>query len=244
MRFYGGAMQASVPDAPGGGAPRPLLLVEDDPAMAASLLRALSAEGYEVTWVGTGPDALIAFGERRFAVAVVDVMLPAMTGFEVTRRIRSGGGTLPILLLTARDAVDDRVKGLDAGADDYLTKPFSFDELAARLRALLRRDAADAWIRTEFGDVVLDAESRRATIAGRAVAFSPNEFQLLRELLVHPERAASVPMLLEAVWGSAAYLDPNIVHQYVSAVRRKLAGAGSTVSIVTQRGSGYRAVIA
>lgn len=219
--------------------PRALLLVEDDPEMAASLVRALADEGYETSWVANGPDGLIAASAREFSAAIVDVMLPAMTGFEVTRRIRATGSTVPILLLTARDAVDDRVKGLDSGADDYLTKPFSFEELAARLRALLRRDPPGARTRIEFGDVVLDSETRRAVVAGREVALSPNEFLLLRQLIVLAGRPASVPALLDAVWGTTTHIDPNVVHQYVSAVRRKLAGAGSSVTIVTERGSGY-----
>ena len=219
---------------------RAILIVEDDPQMGAALEQGLGDEGYRTTLLGTGVDALVELAAHPYAAAVVDVGLPAMSGFEVARRIRDSGSTMPVLLLTARDAIDDRVKGLDAGADDYLTKPFSFAELAARLRALLRRDPAELWLRAEFGDVLLDSQTRRMTVAGRPVALSPNEFVVLRLLVAHPGEVFPVSALLDRVWGSSENIDPNVVHQYISALRKKLERAGSSTAIVTVRGEGYR----
>jgi two-component system OmpR family response regulator len=211
--------------------------------MGPALERGIRAEGYDTVLVVNGVDALISATSDHFALAVIDVMLPGMSGFEVCRRIRQSGSTIPLLLLTARDAVDDRVAGLDAGADDYLTKPFSFAELAARMRALIRRDPAGQWIHVTAGDLTLDSQSRKGHIGGHSLALSPNEFVLLRELVTHLGAPVSRPEILEAVWGSAAHIDPNIVDQYISALRKKLAARESNVSILTVRGVGYRAVI-
>ncbi len=218
-----------------------ILIVEDDVEMGLALQRGIQAEGYEVVLVDNGVAALISVANRQFSAAIVDVMLPRMSGFEISRRVRETGSTLPILLLTARDAIDDRVNGLDSGADDYLTKPFSFAELTARIRALLRRDPADQWVKTSAGDLTLDSQTRKADVAGSPLSLSPNEFLLLRALITQLERTVTRRELLEAVWGSAEHIDENIVEQYVSALRKKLAVRGSTVEIVTVRGSGYKA---
>jgi len=220
---------------------RSILIVEDDKKLGPALLRGIEAEGYHVVLVDNGVDALIAVTNRQFSAAVVDVMLPAMSGFEITRRIRETGSTLPVLLLTARDAVDDRVTGLDAGADDYLTKPFSFSELAARLRALLRRDPSELWVKVTGGDITLDSQSRKGFVNGHMIALSPIEFVFLRTLLVRDRHPVTRAEILATVWGGGENIDPNVVDQYVGALRKKLAAAASSVSIATVRTVGYRA---
>ena len=218
---------------------RAVIIVEDDPEMGQVLKRGIAAQDYTTTLVTDGVAALIQISQHQFAAAVIDVMLPGMSGFEVCRRMRESGSTVPVLLLTARDGIDDRVFGLDSGADDYLTKPFSFDELAARLRALMRRDAAEQWALVSFGNITLDAQTRRALVGDGQMALSPNEFLMLKLLLSQPDRTVSRPEILDFVWGSP-HVDQNIVDQYVSTLRKKLAAQSSSVSIVTIRGVGYQ----
>ncbi|TFB47769.1 response regulator transcription factor [Cryobacterium tagatosivorans] len=220
-----------------------ILIVEDDPQMGLALERGIQAEGYETVLVTNGVDALINVANEQFAVAIIDVMLPHMSGFEICRRVRETGSAMPMLLLTARDAVDDRVTGLDAGADDYLTKPFSFAELAARLRALIRRDPAEQWIKVTAGDLTLDSQSRKGQVGGRSLSLSPNEFMLLRGLLTQLGEPVTRQEILESVWGTATHIDANIVEQYVSTLRKKLSARDSNVSIVTVRGVGYLAQV-
>lgn len=218
-----------------------ILVVEDDPAMGALVERGLVDDGHVVTLVADGVAALTAASAGHFDAAAVDVMLPEMTGFEVCRRLRELGHDFPVILVTARDAVDDRVFGLDAGADDYLTKPFAIAELNARLRAhLRRRSAAAAGTPTvvEAGDVRLDTVAVRATVRGRDLPLSVKEFSLLRYLIQgSPEPRSRTEVLVE-VWGSTQF-DPTIVDQYVSYVRKKLATAGADLAIRTIRGVGY-----
>jgi len=216
-----------------------LLVVEDDPEMRALLERGLAAEGYDVRAVDNGVDALITARADVIAGAVVDVMLPGMSGFEICRRLREGGESFPVLLLTARDAVRDRVFGLDSGADDYLTKPFDFSELSARLRAMLRRNVGADRMRIAVGNLALDSETLRVTCGESTMQVSPKEFALLRLLALEPGVAVSRPRILEAVWGSVDHIDPNIVDQYISYLRRKLDPLDSGVKIITVRGSGY-----
>jgi two-component system OmpR family response regulator len=216
-----------------------ILIVEDDPQMRELIERGLTAEGYETRAVDNGMDALIAVSTEEFALAAIDVMLPQMSGFEICRRIRQSGSSMPLLLLTARDAVEDRVFGLDAGADDYLTKPFAFVELSARVRALLRRDAnADKLVLT-VGALRIDSLAVAVTAAGHALSMSPKEFALLRLLAGAVGTVVSRTRILEEVWGSTQNIDPNIVDQYVSYLRRKLEPMDAGVRIVTKRGSGY-----
>ncbi|MET3451681.1 Transcriptional regulatory protein, C terminal [Curtobacterium sp. 314Chir4.1] len=217
-----------------------LLVVEDDDEMRALMERGLAAEGYRVTAVENGVEALIALGEQAFELAVVDVMMPGMSGFELARRIREREDPVRILLVTARDAVDDRVFGLDAGADDYLTKPFAFAELTARLRALGRRESAGAPRTIEVGDVGIDSEARRITIKGQRVAVSPTEFALLRLLARSVGTVVDRPKILEEVWDGSQHVDPNVVEQYISYLRKKLTSHEATVAISTVRGRGYR----
>ncbi|TXN31981.1 response regulator transcription factor [Lacisediminihabitans profunda] len=216
-----------------------ILIVEDDPEMGRLIDRGLTAEGYETVVVDNGIDALIAVAHDDFALAAIDVMLPQMSGFEICRRIRETGSSLPILLLTARDAVEDRVYGLDSGADDYLTKPFAFIELSARIRALLRRDAATEKLSITVGNLTIDSLALTVTADGRPLSLSPKEFTLLRLLAGNAGSTVTRPTILQEVWGSADNIDPNIVDQYVSYLRRKLDAERTGVRITTTRGTGY-----
>ncbi len=216
-----------------------ILIVEDDPEMGRLIDRGLTAEGYETHVVGNGVDALIAITNNDFSLAAIDVMLPQMSGFEICRRIRESGNLLPILLITARDAVEDRVFGLDSGADDYLTKPFAFVELSARVRALLRRDAAGDKLTVTVGRLQLDSLSLSVKVDSRPVAMSPKEFTLLRLLAGQSGQIVSRQRILEEVWGGVDNIDPNIVDQYISYLRRKIDSAEAGVRIVTLRGKGY-----
>lgn len=216
-----------------------ILIVDDDPEMGRLLERGLLSEGYEVSVVANGVDALVAVAHESFSLAAIDVMLPQMSGFEVCRRIRQSGSTMPVLLLTARDAVEDRVFGLDSGADDYLTKPFAFVELAARIRALLRRDAAGDKLTVTAGALTLDSANLRVSAGGRALSMSPKEFAVLRLLALQAGTALSRMEILEEVWRTTENIDKNIVEQYVSYLRRKLDPVETGVRIVTVRGVGY-----
>lgn len=215
-----------------------LLLVEDDPVIADAVADSARADGYEVAIAGTGIDALIAASATAFDVAAIDVMLPEMDGFEVCRRLRERGERMPILMLTARDAIDDRVRGLDSGADDYLTKPFAFPELAARLRALVRRHHTLGQTDLRAGDVVLHLDSDRAEAAGSSMSLTGREFQLLRLLVSMPGETMTREMALDDVWGTR-HVDAAVVDQYIGYLRRKLSGAGARTRIDTVRGQGY-----
>ena len=216
-----------------------VLVVEDEPEMAALLARGLRSEGYDVEVADNGIDGMTLSNAEPFDIAVLDVMLPGMSGFELCRRLREQSIGIAILLLTARDAVDDRIRGLDAGADDYLTKPFAFAELAARLRALRRRDAIGA-ARLEVGDLRIDLVGHRIAVGQRELRLSRTEFDLLRLLAENTDRVLQRAEILDGIWGSASYIDTNIVDQYVSYVRRKLDAVGATARIVTVRGVGFQ----
>jgi len=218
-----------------------VLIVDDEPEMAELISRSLASDGYDVRTAFDGIQALAVAAEEHLDLAVVDVTMPGMGGFELCRRLRDQSDGLGILLLTARDAVDDRVRGLDAGADDYLTKPFAFAELTARLRALRRR-ADIGSIRIEAGNVVMLADRYRATVAGKEIALTRTEFDVLRYVLARPGQVVSRDELLSDVWGSDRY-HSNVVDQYVSYTRRKLQRAGATVHIDTVRGVGFELVV-
>lgn len=216
-----------------------ILVVEDDAAMGALVRRGLTDEGYDVTLVSTGVDALIAAANTEFGAAAIDVMLPEMSGFEICRHLRNTGSTLPVLLLTARDAVEDRVFGLDSGADDYLTKPFAFAELSARIRALVRREAAAPKPVLRIGRIELDTAAIRASVDGKALPLSTKEFSLLRLLASRAGQPLSRHEILQDVWGTTRHIDPTVVDQYVSYLRRKLEPIESGVVIATVRNVGY-----
>jgi two-component system, OmpR family, response regulator MprA len=212
-----------------------VLVVEDDGPIRRMLERTLSAEGYDVTGVGDGGTALAAVERSAPDLVVLDLGLPGLGGLDVCRRLRERGLALPILVLTARDAIADRVAGLDAGADDYLVKPFAAEELLARVRALLRRGAAPGEV-LAYGDLVFDVESRSATRAGVEIPLRTREADLLELLLRNPRRVITRTQALERVWGDAAAASPNVVDRYVSYLRRTL---GPPPVIVTVRGVGF-----
>jgi two-component system, OmpR family, response regulator MprA len=213
-----------------------VLVVDDDPPLRRMLARTLAAEGYEVTVAGDGGAALVEAERTAPDVIVLDVAMPGLDGLSVARRLRSKGLPTPILMLTARDAVPDRVAGLEAGADDYLVKPFAVQELIARLRALTRRGGdgvAGSSVRS-YGDVTLDVAGRRATRAGRAIELTGRETALLELLLRESGRVVTRERAIEEIWDDAA--EPNVVDRYVTRLRRKL---GSPPLIRTVRGSGF-----
>jgi two-component system, OmpR family, response regulator len=215
-----------------------VLVVEDEGRMAALLRRGLEEDGYAVDVAATGPEGLWQAREFAYDAIVLDVMLPGADGFAVCRELRASGRWSPILMLTARDGVDDRIRGLDAGADDYLTKPFSFGELAARVRALIRRGGVDRPTVLRVGTLVLDPASRRAWRGEDELTLSTKEFSLLELFLRHPDRVLSRSMILDHVWDFAYDGVSNVVDQYVSYLRRKI-DKGREPMIHTLRGIGY-----
>src|SRR5215470_4166422 len=213
-----------------------VLVVEDETRMARLVKRGLEEEGHAVDVAGDGPEGLWLATENRYAAIVLDVMLPGFDGFELCRRLRAEGVWVPVLMLTARDAVGDRVRGLDAGADDYLVKPFSLLELAARLRALARRDDRARPAVLAEGDLRLDPASKRAWRGGAELRLSPKEFSLLELFLRHPGSVLTRSQIIEAVWDFAYDGGSNVVDQYVNYLRRKI-GRHDTETV---RGMGYR----
>jgi two-component system, OmpR family, response regulator MprA len=210
-----------------------VLVVDDDPSLRRMLERTLAAEGFEVAVAGDGGAALVAVERSAPDVIVLDVAMPAPDGLAVCRRLRGKGLPTPILMLTARDAVADRVAGLEAGADDYLVKPFAMQELVARLRALTRRGADASPVRS-YADVTLDVESRHATRAGRRLELTAREAALLELLLREAGRTVTRERALAEIWDDAA--EPNVVDRYVTRLRRKL---GEPPLIRTVRGAGF-----
>ena len=212
-----------------------VLVVDDDGSIRRMLERTLTADGYVVVGAGDGGSALVELERSVPDLLVLDVGLPGLDGLAVCRRIRGKGLGLPILLLTARDAVADRVNGLDAGADDYLVKPFATEELLARVRALLRRGITPDE-RLAFGDVVLEVETRTCRRGGREIALSAREAGLLELLLRNPRQVVTRAQALDQVWGGAAAASLNVVDRYISYLRRKL---GEPQLIQTVRGVGF-----
>jgi two-component system response regulator MprA len=217
----------------------PLLVVDDEPAVRESLRRALGLEGYEVTTADDGNRALAALAERDFEAVVLDVAMPRMDGIEACRRMRAAGDRTPVLMLTARDAIDDRVAGLDAGADDYLVKPFALRELIARLRALIRRAEPPAEPRVEFGDLSMDLLTREVHRGGRQIDLSRTEFSLLELFLSNPRVVLTRSQIFERVWGYDFGPTSNSLGVYIGYLRRKLEADGEPRLIHTVRGVGY-----
>ena len=212
-----------------------VLIVDDEPAVRAALDRALRLDGYEITLAADGREALDSLADTRHDAVVLDVAMPGIDGLQVCRRLRDAGDRTPVLMLTARDAVDDRVAGLDAGADDYLVKPFEFDELNARIRAVLRRHVGRAEPMLSHGGVTLDPAQRRVTRDGVPVTLSAREFAVLEALLIRPGAVLSRAQLEDRLYGWGEEIESNAVSVYVHQLRRKL-GADF---IRTVRGVGY-----
>ena len=215
-------------------------MVEDEPRMAALLKRGLEEEGHAVDVADNGPDAVWMGTENPYSAIVLDVMLPGLDGFEVARRLRVGGRWAPILLLTARTEVADRVEGLDAGADDYLAKPFSFAELSARIRALVRRGQPERPVVLAVGDLRLDPASRRAWRGEDELDLSAKEFALLELFMRHPGELLTRSAILDQVWDYAYDGVSNVVDQYVAYLRRKIDRPYGRRDLETVRGAGYR----
>jgi len=217
-----------------------VLVVEDEVKMAGLLKRGLEEEGYAVDTAGDGREALWLATENPYDAIVLDVMLPDLDGFEVCRRLRDAGRWSPVLMLTARDAVPDRVEGLDAGADDYLTKPFSFAELLARVRALVRRGTPERPPALGAGNLTLDPATRRVARGDATIELTAKEFALLEFLMRHPGEVLSRTRLIEHVWDFAYEGDSNVVDVYVRYLREKVDRPFGMNSIETVRGAGYR----
>ncbi len=215
-----------------------ILVVDDDARLLSALRRVLVASGFEVEVAGDGDEALVRLRERAFDAVVLDVMMPGRDGIEVCQLLRLSGEALPVLMLTARDAVRDRVAGLEAGADDYLVKPFANEELVARVRALLRRAGVGAE-RLAFADLELDLLTRDARRGGREIELSRIEFELLEFFLRHPRQVLARGLIYERVWGYDASLSSNSLDVFVGHLRRKLEEGGERRLIQTVRGVGF-----
>jgi two-component system OmpR family response regulator len=219
-----------------------LLVVDDEPNIRELLSTSLRFAGFDVVAAGNGREALAAAEEHKPDLAVLDVMLPDMDGFTVTRRLRAAGRHFPVVFLTARDDTEDKVTGLTVGGDDYVTKPFSLDEVVARIRAVLRRTQPmsdnDAVIRVD--DLELDDDAHEVRRAGETIDLSPTEFKLLRYLMMNPNRVLSKAQILDHVWEYDFNGDASIVESYISYLRRKIdKNADAAALIQTKRGVGY-----
>lgn len=219
-----------------------LLVVDDEPNIRELLSTSLRYAGFEVTAAANGREALDAAEEFQPDLAVLDVMLPDMDGFTVTRRLRSAGRHFPVVFLTARDGTEDKITGLTVGGDDYVTKPFSLDEVVARIRAVLRRTASldddDAAV-LRVDDLELDDDAHEVRRGGEVVELSPTEFKLLRYLMMNPNRVLSKAQILDHVWEYDFNGDASIVESYISYLRRKIDVGGHEKMIHTKRGVGY-----
>jgi two-component system, OmpR family, response regulator MprA len=240
--------QNAAGSAASGGTARPrVLVIDDDANITAFLKRALAYEGYLVDTAHDGPSGLAAARDNPPDLVILDVMMPGIDGLELARRLRAGEtetGKLPILMLTARDEVSDRVQGLDAGADDYLVKPFALEELTARLRALLRRREPDNSRILRFADLTVDTSSREVRRGNREIQLTTKEYELLIHFLRHPRQVLTREQLLERVWGFDFEAETHVLEVYVGYLRHKLEDAPSGSEpgsrlIHTIRGAGY-----
>jgi len=217
-----------------------VLVVEDDPALSESLARSLRFEGYDVAQAATGEDGFEQLRRVTADCVILDVGLPGISGLELTRRLRRTGDSIPILMLTARQLTGDRVAGLDAGADDYLAKPFELEELLARIRALLRRSGfSDEHESLELGDLRMDTRSLELWRGERAIELTRTEWQLLEYFLIHPRQVLNRAQLWRHVWGYDFDPGSNSLEVFVASLRRKLEAAGEDRLIHTVRGAGY-----
>jgi DNA-binding response OmpR family regulator len=216
-----------------------ILVIDDDPAVTSVLKRGLSYEGFAVETARSGSEGLTIVREHLPDLVILDIMMPGMSGLEVLQRLRTADASLPVLLLTARDAPADQVQGLESGADDYVVKPFTFEVLLARLHALLRRQQADHPLVLRFANLTLDTGSHQVHRGQREILLTTLEFRLLQEFLRHPRQVLSKAQVLERVWGYDFGGNANIVEVYVKQLRQKLEAAGETRLIHTLRNAGY-----
>ncbi len=215
-----------------------ILIIEDDEAIVRVLRRSLAYEGYTVDAAFDGETGLTLARDAHPDMVILDWMLPGMDGLEVCQRLR-GGDNLPILMLTAKDTVNDRVQGLDAGADDYMVKPFQLDELLARVRALLRRTQPERIPVLNFADLVLDTSTRQALRKGRIISLTAKEYDLLELFLRHPRQVLTREMIFDRVWGYDFGGESNVLDVYIRYLRQKLEAEGETRLLHTVRGVGY-----
>jgi len=220
------------------GAAARILVIDDDSKITDVVRRGLAYQGYRVDVAHGGAEGLESAQQWAPDVVILDILMPGLDGLEVCRRLRTGGD-VPILLLTARDSVEDRVLGLETGADDYLVKPFAFAELLARVRVLLRRRQAVDSPLLRYSDLEVDTAGRLARRGGRAIALTTTEYELLDLLLRHPRQVLTRSQLLDGVWGRDAAVDPHVLEVYIGYLRQKLEAAGESRLIQTVRGAGY-----
>jgi two-component system, OmpR family, response regulator MprA len=216
-----------------------ILVVDDDPAVTSVLRRGLSYEGFAVDTASSGSEGLNVAREKTPDLIILDIMMPDLDGFEVLRRIRSADPTLPVLMLTARDAPADQVEGLESGADDYVVKPFTFEVLLARVHALLRRQEAGRPAIMHFADLSLDTGIHRAQRGSRAIDLTSTEYKLLLLFLEHPRQVLTRDILMERVWGYDFGGDTNVLETYIKQLRQKIEADGEARLIHTVRGTGY-----
>lgn len=216
-----------------------ILVIDDDPAVTNLLKRGLTYEGFAVDTAGSGEAGLALAREQMPDLVILDIMMPGIDGLEVLRRLRAVDAQLPVLFLTARDAPKDQVEGLEKGADDYVVKPFTFEILLARVRALLRRQHADQPALLRFADLTLDVGGHQVRRAGREISLTSMEFKLLEELMRHPRQVLSKEVLLDRVWGFDFGGNANIVEVYVRQLRQKLEAHAEARLIQTVYGAGY-----
>ena len=216
-----------------------VLVIDDDPTVTSVLKRGLVYDGYTVDTAGTGAQGLTIARDRTPDLVILDVMLPGLDGYEVLDRLRRANANVPVLMLTAKDGAEDQVKGLELGADDYVVKPFRFEVLSARVKALLRRCEQDHPDVMHFEDLSLDTGTRRARRGDRTIDLTSTEYELLRQFLLHPRRVVAKYVLMERVWGFEVEGSSNIVEVYVKQLRQKLEANGEPRLIHTFRGAGY-----
>ena len=216
-----------------------LLLAEDEKELSDALVTVLKHNNYSVDAVYNGEDALDYRNADNYDGAILDIMMPKMDGITVLKNVRASGNHIPIIMLTAKSEIDDRVTGLDSGADDYLTKPFSMKELLARIRAMTRRQEKTTDTVLSFGDITLDRATYQLSCGGQTIRLASREYHLLEMLMVSPGQVISVDQFMDKIWGYDSDAELNVVWVYISYLRKKLNGLGSKVSIKATRGLGY-----
>ncbi|MCB8960314.1 MAG: response regulator transcription factor [Ardenticatenales bacterium] len=217
-----------------------VLIVEDEPRMAALIKQGLEEEAYAVDIVDNGAEVFLWVDAATYDVILLDIMLPGLNGLEVCRQLRERGHQMPVLMLTARDTLTDKVKGLDSGADDYLVKPFAIEELTARLRALARRESANKSALLQVADLTLDPATKMARRAGQAIILTAKEYALLETLMRHPDQVLSREQIIDHVWNMEYESSSKLIEVYIHSLRKKIDAGHATALIHTVRGLGYK----